>query len=99
MAFNGEVEHCSPPDRMNGHEVLEKGEERRNFLFGGGRALSESDPVHRTGVKRMSRLFDLPYWQVSGKIGNRFGSSSDLVPTIVFQSFNANMLEGGTNLY
>ena len=67
-AFNGHSKLRPAPRRPNGAEIKQKAEEREQFM-----EISEvsadnenlpNDPVKEHGVKRRSRLFDLPYWEV-----------------------------------
>ena len=62
--FRGEKEHRVAPPRMTGAETRRCGEEREEWIRGGGVPGAEGDPVRRHGVKRVSALFSLPYWEV-----------------------------------
>ena len=65
-SFDGQQEYRPPPPILTGCDIKGYAEERLSFLQksqerrGGG----EGDPIHRTGVKRLSALYLLPYWQV-----------------------------------
>ena len=63
-AFNGRTNHVAAPPRQLGLTVKQRGAWRESFLQLGGRANSKHDPVKKTGVKRVSIFFDLPYWEV-----------------------------------
>ena len=63
-AFNGHVNFGDAPPRQTGLTVIQRGASRAAFLELGGRPNSKHDPVKRTGVKRISILFNLPYWKV-----------------------------------
>ena len=65
VAFDGNADMRPAPVRPLGHDILRMGEERVAFLDGGGRRDTEGDPVKQHGVKRVSNLFQLPYWAVS----------------------------------
>lgn len=62
--FRGVKEHRVAPERLSGLETKQLGEERGEWLKNGGTKGSEEDPVSRHGVKRVSALFSLPYWEV-----------------------------------
>ena len=64
VGFDGNSEMRPPPRRLSGHSILEMGEERAAYIVSGGRQDGEDDPVKRHGVKRVSALFQLPYWAV-----------------------------------
>ena len=68
VAFDGHTEFCVAPERPSGHEILRMAEERVAFIAGGGRRDGDDDPVKEHGVKRVSVLYDLPYWVVSKRI-------------------------------
>ena len=63
-AFNGQQNYDPPPPRQSGITVVQRGAWRESYLQCGGRPNSKDDPVKKTGVKRISILFQLPYWQV-----------------------------------
>ena len=72
-AFDNNQEHATFPPRRTGAEILEQGRSRVAWLRDGGVEDSPEDPVKEHGIKRVSILFALPYWKVSGII---FGSCS-----------------------
>ena len=63
-AFNNKTEDRHELPRLTGAQILEFAEERQRWLNNGGRPMGEGDPVKRHGVKRLSILYRLPYWQV-----------------------------------
>ena len=63
-AFNGQTNHDATPPRQSGLTVKQRGAWQESFLQLGGRPNSKHDPVKKTGVKRVSILFQLPYWEV-----------------------------------
>jgi hypothetical protein len=63
-AFNGRPNHDKAPPRQSGLTVIQRGARREAYLELGGRENGKHDPVKRTGVKRISILFQLPYWEV-----------------------------------
>lgn len=62
-AFNGERNHDPAPPRQSGLSTVQRGGWKESFLQCGGIPNSRADPVKKTGVKRISILFQLPYWQ------------------------------------
>ena len=64
-AFNGQQNHDPPPPHQPSLTTVQRGGWRESFLQCGGRRSSKGDPVKKTGVKRISILFHLPYWQVN----------------------------------
>lgn len=63
-AFNGQPNHDVAPPRQSGLNIVQRGVWRESFLQCGGHPNSAADPAKKTGVKRVSILFELPYWQV-----------------------------------
>jgi hypothetical protein len=69
MRFNGEVETEGAPPRQSATDKLRATRDRETYLLGReggrlGRPDGPLDPYRRHGVRRRSRLYDLPYWQV-----------------------------------
>lgn len=66
-AFDGTEEIRAPPRSLNGQDIVRHAKARERWLVAGddNREGGESDPVHQSGVKRLSVLYSLPYWQVS----------------------------------
>ena len=65
ISFDGHQEMRPAPSRPSGHDILYMGEEQVSYLGSGGRQDGEDDPVKQHGVKRVSVLYELPYWVVS----------------------------------
>ena len=61
-AFNGHQNHDDPPPRQSGLNIVQRGGWRESFLQCGGRPNAKGDLVKKTGVKRISILYTLPYW-------------------------------------
>ena len=59
----GDYEPRVAPTSVTGHVALANGMDRIRWLRQGG-GPRHSDPVRRLGMKRVSSLFRLPYWQV-----------------------------------
>ena len=49
---------------MTGEDIIRYAAWRQAYLDLGGKEDAKDDPVHATGVKQLSSLFELPYWQV-----------------------------------
>lgn len=62
-AFDGFPEYGETPPSVTPTQILEWARERDNWLQD-GRRVRAADPVRRTGIKRRSLLYDLPYWEV-----------------------------------
>jgi len=62
--FNGFEEHRRSPEVVSGLDVIRYAAWRQSYLDLGGQENRKDDPVHVTGVKLLSALFELPYWQV-----------------------------------
>jgi hypothetical protein len=62
--FNGLEEHRLRPTPLSGEDIIRYAAWRESYLQMGGRENGPADPVHVTGVKRLSALFELDYWQV-----------------------------------
>jgi hypothetical protein len=63
--FNGSTELRFRPRAMTGHDIIRYAAWRQVYLDLGGKEDAKDDPVHFTGVKRLSALYELPYWQVT----------------------------------
>lgn len=62
--FNGSTNHNATPPRQSRLTVRQRRAWRESFLKLGGRPNSQHDLVKRIGIKRVSILFELPYWEV-----------------------------------
>lgn len=62
--FNGKFETRMAPPTVTGLDVIRYAAWRQSYLDLGGKEGAVGDPVHSTGVKRLSAFFELPYWQV-----------------------------------
>ena len=62
--FNGQMEHRLEPPIMSGKDIVRYAAWRQSYLDLGGREGGPNDPVHTTRVKRLSKLYELPYWEV-----------------------------------
>jgi hypothetical protein len=59
--FNGLEEHGTAPPHVSSSDVLRYASEREVYLGNGGTPDGREDPVRRTGVKRQSAMYFLPY--------------------------------------
>jgi hypothetical protein len=64
LGFDGKEEFRCPPDLVSGEDVLCWGQVREAWKEDGG-APAGSDPVRQYGIKKVSELYQLPYWMVS----------------------------------
>ncbi len=62
--FNGKPEHRGRPPTISGLDVIRYAAWRQSYLDLGGKEDAKLDPVHQTGVKRLSAFSELSYWQV-----------------------------------
>ena len=61
--FDNAAERRGPPLKMTAEEVVRWGQLRESWVeLGAGPAAS--DPARESGIKRLSALFQLPYWKV-----------------------------------
>ena len=63
-AFDGVAKYGQRPVYVNAEQILEWAAVRENWLKD-DRRVQAADPVRRTGIKRRSLLYDLPYWKVN----------------------------------
>jgi hypothetical protein len=65
-AFDGSKELRPPPVVLTGRNIVRFARKQELWLKASpaNRLESTEDPVHETGVKRLSILYKLPYWQV-----------------------------------
>ena len=62
--FNGKRESRTRPQVVSGLDVIKYTAWRQSYLDLGGRKGTKGGSVYSIGVKRLSALFELPYWQV-----------------------------------
>ena len=68
-AFDGVAEHGERPASVTAQQILGWAAERDNWLRD-GTGVQASDPVRRTGIKRRSLLYELPYWEVKFSVSH-----------------------------
>ena len=71
-AFDGYPEYGETPPSVTPTQILEWARERHNWVQA-GRRVQAADSVRRTGIKRRSLLYDLPYWEVRFSGSNHIG--------------------------
>ena len=64
MIFNGEVELRPAPPVVTGEDVIRWGKIREAWIEDGATPTA-TDPARSYGIKRVSSLYQLPYWRVS----------------------------------
>ena len=64
-AFDGEPNHELESEPLTGNQTIRRGRESEAYLDGGGTEKDEGFPAKVHGVKRVSALYQLPYWRVS----------------------------------
>lgn len=64
LRFNGRVENRDRPTTQTGKDIIRHAAWRQSYLDLGGKENGPDDPVHVTGVNRLSALYELPYWEV-----------------------------------
>jgi hypothetical protein len=62
--FRGREEHNACPPDITGEDILRWGLQREASYRNGPTTETPTDPVHLHGVKRVSVLFQVPYWKV-----------------------------------
>ena len=64
-AFDNQPNHEVEPDPLTGNQTIRRGYESEAYIDGGGTEKDEDFPAKVHGVKRVSALYQLPYWRVS----------------------------------
>jgi hypothetical protein len=62
--FNGLQEHRDRPRLLTGQDIIRYAAWHESYLQLGGRENGPNNPMHVTGVKWLSALYELEYWQV-----------------------------------
>ena len=66
-AFDGEANHDIAEEPLTGNQTIRRGRESEAYLDGGGMERDAEFPAKVHGVKRVSALYQLPYWRVSAQ--------------------------------
>ena len=64
-AFDGEANHDIEEEPLTGNHTIRRGRESEAYLDAGGNEKDAEFPAKSHGVKRVSALYQLPYWRVS----------------------------------
>ena len=64
-AFDGEANHDIAEEPLTGNQTIRRGRESEAYLDAGGMERDAEFPAKMHGVKRVSALYQLPYWRVS----------------------------------
>ena len=64
-AFDGEACHETVPESLTGNQTIRRGRQSEAYFDGGGTEKDDEYPAKEHGVKRVSALYQLPYWRVS----------------------------------
>ena len=67
-AFDGLPNHETEPEPLTGNQTIRRGKESEAHIDGGGTEKDEEYPAKLHGVKRVSAMFQLPYWRVSSHL-------------------------------
>ena len=67
-AFDGEASHDTVAEPLTGNQTIWHGYQSEAYIDGGGTEKDDEFPAKQHGVKRVSALYQLPYWRVSNKI-------------------------------
>ena len=80
-AWDGVAETRGPPPKVTAAEVIRWGQLRESWVSLGATPASE-DPARRFGIKRVSSLFNLPYWKVRHVITSPVHPYSPLIESL-----------------
>ena len=64
-AFDGEACYETMPEPLTGNQTIRRGYQSDAYIDGGGTEKDDEFPAKEHGVKRVSALYQLPYWRVS----------------------------------
>ena len=64
-AFDGEACHETMAEPLTGNQTIRRGKQSEAYIDGGGTEKDDEFPAKEHGVKRVSALYQLPYWRVS----------------------------------
>ena len=64
-AFDGEASHETAAEPLTGNQTIRYGRQSEAYIDGGGTEKDDEFPAKEHGVKRVSALYQLPYWRVS----------------------------------
>ena len=64
-AFDGEANHDIAEEPLSGNQTIRRGRLSETYIDGGGMETDVEFPAKVHGLKRVSALYQLPYWRVS----------------------------------
>ena len=64
-AFDGNACHEMQEEPLNGNQTIRRGYQSEAYIDSGGTEKDDDFPAKEHGVKRVSALYQLPYWRVS----------------------------------
>ena len=64
-AFDGNACHEMQEEPLNGNQTIRWGYQSEAYIDSGGTEMDDDFPAKEHGVKRVSALYQLPYWRVS----------------------------------
>ena len=64
-AFDGEANHDIASEPLSGNQTIRHGRQSETYIDGGGMEKDAEFPAKVHGVKRVTALYQLPYWRVS----------------------------------
>ena len=65
VVFDGEACHKMDHKPLTRNQTIRRGAQSKAFIDGGGNEKDAEFPAKEHGVKRVSTLYQLPYWRVS----------------------------------
>ena len=63
--FDGEASHETMAEPLTRNQTIRRGYQSQAYIDGGGTEKDDEFPAKEHGVKRVSALYQLPYWRVS----------------------------------
>ena len=69
-AFDGVASHETVGEPLTGNQTIRRGYQSEAYIDGGGTEKDDEFPAKEHGVKRVSALYQLPYWRVSYQPGD-----------------------------
>jgi hypothetical protein len=64
-AFDGEACHEQPEEPLTRYQTIRRGYQSEAYIDGGSTEKDDEFPGKEHGVKRISTLYQLPYWRVN----------------------------------
>ena len=86
-AFDNEANDDTEGDPLTGNQTIRRGHQSEAYIDGGGLEKDDGFPAKEHGVKRVSALYQLPYWRVSTLNPNPCISLMSLPYAIMFRVY------------